>query len=414
MLCEHEPVICVEGVSKTYRLFNHPFDRIKQLLMNSRGHTYYTAARALQDVSFEVLRGEAVGIVGRNGSGKSTLLQIICGTMKASSGAIRVRGRVSPLLELGSGFNPEFTGRENIYLSAAVLGLTREQTLERFDAIASFAALGNYLDRAVKTYSSGMFARLAFSVAVHVDPDVLVVDETLSVGDIGFQQKCIRRMFELRSAGATLLFVSHDPYQVKTVCERALYLRDGQLIHFGDASSVVDSYLADLHTGMTDSGGATGQLVGAEDDCGPYQISSVQLLDEEGIETNSVTTGATVSLSMDVVKRDFHIAVPVSFVFNLYRGDGLYICGTTTLMDGHKPVLVANRARVKVEFPAISLLAGRYFWRVAVNDEHGLSVLAKLEGVCPFIVEDRFSAVGIVNLARAWAISPVMSEDVAE
>ncbi|MEA1051481.1 ABC transporter ATP-binding protein [Lamprobacter modestohalophilus] len=402
MSSEQPVAIRATQLSKTYRVFKHPLDRVRQLFSQLRKRTYYTPAHALDGVSFEVERGEAVGIIGRNGSGKSTLLQVICGTLRPTSGAVSVIGRVSPLLELGSGFNPEFTGRENVYLSAAVLGLSRRETDMRFEEITQFASIGEYLERPVKTYSSGMFARLAFSVAVHVDPDILVVDEALSVGDLGFQQKCIKRMLALRKQGVTLLFVSHDPYQVKAVCQRALYLRAGRLVNFGEAGSVVDAYLADLHSGA-------GFECGSEEGVAPEErptvkISTIRLLDAAGEPLQCVRTGDSIRLSFSFERLCEDLHEPLSFVFNLYRADGLYVCGATTLMDGHKPFAGMPAGRVTIRFPSFPLLAGRYHWRVAVNDEHGLSVLAKAEGVCPFVVEDGFKAVGAFDLPRKWQV----------
>jgi ABC-type polysaccharide/polyol phosphate transport system ATPase subunit len=411
MSSDRPTVIQAQRLSKTYRVFNHPADRLKQVFAGTNGRQYYSPAHALSDVSFEVERGEAVGIVGRNGSGKSTLLQIICGTLRSTSGSIHVEGRISPLLELGSGFNPEFTGRENVYLSAAVLGLSRPETDERFEQIANFASIGEFLERPVKTYSSGMFARLAFSVAVHVDPDILVVDEALSVGDLAFQQKCIRRMFDLRERGLTLLFVSHDPYQVKTVCKRALYLRDGKLVSFGDAGTVVDAYLADLHTAPMNSLSSNEERNTPADGFSPYQITGVQLSHGSGEPTRSIRTGDNVELSMEFRRLCDDATEPLSFVFNLYRADGLYLCGTTTLMDGHPPFESASSGRVTVSFPDMPLLAGRYYWRVAVNDQHGLAVLAKADGVCPFVVTDQFDAVGVFNLKREWRVETFSETD---
>jgi ABC-type polysaccharide/polyol phosphate transport system ATPase subunit len=411
MFCERDTMIRVDGLSKSYRVFDHPMDRLKQLFAGGRGREYYTTVLALTDISFSVARGQAVGIVGRNGSGKSTLLEVISGTVAPSRGSAKVQGRVSPLLELGSGFNPEFTGGDNVYLSAAVMGLSRREIDQRFSEIRAFADIGDFFDRPVKTYSSGMFARLAFAVAVHVDPDVLVVDETLSVGDIAFQQKCIQRMFELRRGGLTLLFVSHDPYQVKTVCDLALYLREGRLARFGEAGSVVDAYLADLHSTQGRKEHEHSAQSALSNDAASYRIVSVALLDEHGQPTRSVRTGDTVVLTMQFERLGNAGAGGISFVFNLYRADGLYICGTTTLMDGYPAAESSAAGRVSVQFPALSLLAGRYHWRVAVNDQYGLSVLAKAERVCPFVVEDKFKAVGLVDLPRIWRIESLAVDE---
>jgi lipopolysaccharide transport system ATP-binding protein len=203
---------------------------------------YYREFSALNNVSFEVRKGETVGIIGRNGSGKSTLLQIICGTLTPTGGTVETRGRIAALLELGSGFNPEFTGRENVYLNAAVLGLSPTEIDERYDKIAGFADIGQFIEHPIKTYSSGMAVRLAFAVAISVDPQILVVDEALAVGDAAFQRKCIRRIQELTDSGVTRLFVSHDSETVKKLCDRALFIKEGRAAHFGVAKQVCDEY----------------------------------------------------------------------------------------------------------------------------------------------------------------------------
>ncbi|WP_371466971.1 ABC transporter ATP-binding protein [Achromobacter sp. NFACC18-2] len=208
---------------------------------------YFKEFWALRDVSFEVKKGESVGILGRNGSGKSTLLQMICGTLSPSAGSVQTTGRIAALLELGSGFNPEFTGRENVYMNGALLGLNSEQIDERFDAIASFADIGDFLDQPVKTYSSGMLIRLAFAVQVQVEPDILVVDEALAVGDALFQKRCFRRIEKLVADGTTLLFVSHDQESVRTLTSRALLLKQGRTVTWGKSSDVVLEYRRQLH-----------------------------------------------------------------------------------------------------------------------------------------------------------------------
>ena len=201
--------ISVRNLTKSYRLFGHPGDRIKQFF--SLGlKQYHREFTALKDVSFDIKKGETVGIIGRNGSGKSTLLQLICGILKPTTGTVQVNGRVSALLELGAGFNPEFTGRENVYFQGALMGFTEAQMDERFDEIAAFADIGEFIDQPVRTYSSGMFVRLAFAVAIHVDPDILVVDEALAVGDMAFQRKCFAQIDRLRAAGCTIALVTHD------------------------------------------------------------------------------------------------------------------------------------------------------------------------------------------------------------
>lgn len=203
---------------------------------------YFSEFRAVNGVSFEVGRGETVGIVGRNGSGKSTLLQMICGTLNPTSGSVEVRGRIAALLELGSGFNPEFTGRENVFLNAAILGLSHEETVSRFDQIAKFADIGDFIDQPVKTYSSGMYVRLAFAVAINVDPDILVVDEALAVGDEAFQRKCFARIENIRDNGASILFVSHGSQTILQLCDRAILMDRGEKILEGRPKTVINQY----------------------------------------------------------------------------------------------------------------------------------------------------------------------------
>jgi lipopolysaccharide transport system ATP-binding protein len=234
-------VIRIENVGKCYHIYANPADRLKQALFLWK-RTYFREFWALRGVSLEVARGESVGIVGRNGSGKSTLLQIIAGTLAPSEGQAFVAGRIAALLELGSGFNPEFTGRENVYLNAAVLGMTRRQVDERFDAIASFADIGEFIDQPVKTYSSGMLVRLAFAVQVQVEPDILIIDEALAVGDALFQKRCFQRLEELRDRGVTLLFVSHDQESVRTLTSRSLLLHEGRVRASGPSGEVILEY----------------------------------------------------------------------------------------------------------------------------------------------------------------------------
>jgi lipopolysaccharide transport system ATP-binding protein len=244
MSFDSDIAIKVENLSKCYQIYDQPHDRLKQFLMS--GRQYYREFWALNDVSFEIKKGETVGIIGRNGSGKSTLLQMICGTLNPTSGSVQTNGRIAALLELGSGFNPEFTGRENIYMNAAVLGLSTEETDARYDKIIEFADIGSFIGQPVKTYSSGMMVRLAFSVAIHVEPDILIVDEALSVGDAYFQAKCAKMIQSIIAAGSTVLFVSHDTASVKSLCSRALLLDSGRSQYLGDVNTAVEKYYSAL------------------------------------------------------------------------------------------------------------------------------------------------------------------------
>jgi ABC-type polysaccharide/polyol phosphate transport system ATPase subunit len=236
------PVIAVRNVSKKFRLFASPKERLLEALHPFRKQ-YHREFWAVRDVSFEVERGEIVGILGRNGSGKSTLLQIICGVMQTTNGEVQVDGRISALLELGAGFNPEFTGRDNVILNGAIMGLSRKEMLRRLPEIEAFADIGEFFDQPVKTYSSGMFVRVAFAAAIHVDPDIMVVDEALAVGDVRFQRKCLVQIEKIRTSGAAILFVSHSLETITSLCSRAIILENGMLIADGESRLISEKYL---------------------------------------------------------------------------------------------------------------------------------------------------------------------------
>ena len=248
-MSSNQIAIKVENLSKSYHIYNQPSDRLKQffiprlqLLTRRQSKTYFHEFWALQNISFEVHKGETIGIIGRNGSGKSTLLQLICGTLTPTSGTVQTTGRIAALLELGSGFNPEFTGRENVYLNGAVLGLSQEEINIRFEAITTFADIGDFIEQPVKMYSSGMVVRLAFAVAINVDPQILIVDEALSVGDELFQRKCFSRIEEIRKNGATILFVSHSTSTIVQLCDRAILLEKGKQLLDGHPRQVTKQY----------------------------------------------------------------------------------------------------------------------------------------------------------------------------
>ena len=241
---KNNTVIKVENLTKVYHLYKNPQDRLKEALHPLR-KSYHHDFYALEDVSFEVKRGETVGIIGKNGAGKSTLLKIITGVLTPTSGNVEVHGKIASLLELGAGFNPEMTGLENIYLNGTLMGFSREDMEPKIDTILEFANIGEFIDQPVKMYSSGMFARLAFSVAINVDADILIVDEALSVGDMLFQAKCIAKMTALMEAGTTILFVSHDIHAVRALCNQGVYLENGRTNFVGNAGDAVDLYIKD-------------------------------------------------------------------------------------------------------------------------------------------------------------------------
>jgi lipopolysaccharide transport system ATP-binding protein len=288
-MCSDDFSIRVDGLGKRYEIYAQPADRLKQMILPRLGRAvgkdglaYFNEFWALRGVSFEVRRGETMGIIGRNGSGKSTLLQMVCGTLHPTEGTVAVAGRIAALLELGAGFNPEFTGKENVYLSGLLYGIPEGELRKRYQSIVDFADIGDFINQPVKTYSSGMYVRLAFAIAAHVDADTLVIDEALSVGDVRFTQKCMRYLREFQRRG-TLLFVSHDTGAVTSLCSRAIWLDKGRMVMDGSARDVVERYLAEQHAADRASLGESVRVqvpVPASDTvAGPQGLPAVMPLD---------------------------------------------------------------------------------------------------------------------------------------
>lgn len=294
-------VVSLKNVSKTFKTYAHPVQRLIAKVSGDRIGNYKEFA-ALQDVSFDIYRGETVGIVGRNGAGKSTLLQIICGISQPTTGSVNVHGRISALLELGSGFQPDFTGRENVYLQGAIMGLSSAEMDACFDEIASFADIGEYLEQPVKTYSSGMFVRLAFAIAVAVAPDIFIVDEALAVGDFAFQTKCFTRMRNLVNQGGTLLFVAHDINIVKSLCNKSIYLGEKKVKAIGNSGDICDRYVADL-LATSNLSPATSAATSHNARKKPEQamrITTVTLTDVHHVPVHSTVFGQEVILKVEV------------------------------------------------------------------------------------------------------------------
>jgi len=368
-MAENLAVEC-RGVGKRYDIYRRNSSRALDLVMGTPGRRA-RAFWALRDVGFEVARGEAVGIVGRNGSGKSTLMQIIAGTLSPTTGVVRCRGRISALLELGSGFNPAFTGRENVFLAGTILGFSRREMDERFDEVASFADIGEFLDQPVEVYSSGMHARLAFSVAICVKPDILIVDEILSVGDAGFQQRCTARMRAMLDSGVTLLFVSHSADMVKSVCSKALFISQGQSEGFGPAGEMVDRYTQSLRMQQNEraverAGGALAPAPaaveseggsGAEgrEGTGHARITGVRLLDAQGRVAQTIVHGERVCVEVSLAAQ-----APVEkldVVVRVRDKAGIVLFGFTAIDEGVRLPEMAAGETARVRFVFTSPLA---------------------------------------------------------
>jgi lipopolysaccharide transport system ATP-binding protein len=343
-------LISFQGVSKSYPIYASPRDRLKELLTFNRRRCHEDFW-ALRDITFEVERGETFCIVGENGSGKSTLLQIVAGILAPTSGSVDVRGRVSALLELGSGFNPEFTGRDNVYLNAAILGFSTPEIDRIFPRIEAFAEIGSFIDQPVKTYSSGMLVRLAFAVAIHMEPEILIVDEALAVGDIYFRQRCMRKVHELRSRGITILFVSHAVGDVKALGDRTMWLDGGRIRAIGDTDHVVSQYLAAMvekdtaylrlrqrETPAREETVTAPEVVTEIPNIdhrygdGRAEILGIAVLDPYGRKLGLLQPGEPIVVRISVKARD-HLAQPnVGFMFRNHLG--MDFSGTNTTREG--------------------------------------------------------------------------------
>ncbi len=376
-----DTVISVSNVSKCYRVFDAQRSRLLHAVWPA--HTKgMREVWALKDISFEVKRGESMAIIGRNGGGKSTLLEILTGTLTPTSGSVKVNGRVSALLELGSGFNPEYTGRENVFLNGLLLGLSRTEVEHRFDDIVSFADIGDVLERQVKTYSSGMLVRLAFAVQIALEPDILIVDEALSVGDYFFQQKCFGRLRKMREEGLTLLFVSHDMGTVRDLCTSAVYLRHGKSMFIGDSKIAIRHYFAESDNSSPTPHARQGilpkssaPLVPTIDElpadaiwhsavCKNIGILAVRALDAHGRPVSGVRMGETLKIEIYFLNPDDELAT-ISLSFK-NRYDQIVFCTNSSLL---KIVHCRTDQRVGVltfEFE-MNLEAALYSLRVALN-----------------------------------------------
>ena len=411
----------LENVSKSYRLWGRrsQFATLKSALLKRDVKLAPEASvAALRDLSFLVDRGEAFGIIGRNGSGKSTLLKIISGILKPSAGKVVVNGRIAALIELGAGFHPEITGRENIYINGIMLGLTRREIEQRFDRIVEFSGIAEFLDQPVKTYSSGMYVRLGFAVAVHVDPDILLIDEVLSVGDEEFSNRCIAKIQEMKYKGVTLLFVTHQLDQVRNLCDRALWLDHGQLEAIGDPARVVDAYLQEVSgapsfsppseeededDGLKPAAPAEKQEDAHDEErwgSGEVIIKRVALTDDHGRELVALGAGTPVTIDMDVEAR-----VPQEdFVFGIgiYHADGSCVYGTNTALEGYIPQQLAGTGRVRFVIPSLDLVGGTYRFDAAVHAKNG-RVYDYRRNVIRVIVGSRVHDTGVYRPKHHWA-----------
>jgi len=421
--------VVAEELAKVYRRYQHKnqFRTLKSailtgsLLSDLRPEETFTA---LDGVSFEVRKGTTFGVIGENGSGKSTLLKLLAGITKPTRGRLQVEGRVSALIELGAGFHPEISGRENVMINGIMLGLSRSQVLDRFQEIVAFAELERFIEAPVKTYSSGMYARLGFAVAIHVDPDVLLIDEVLAVGDEAFTRKCLDKIGEFRRRGRTIVIVTHSLGLVEKMCDDVLWLREGKGVGRGDPKRVVDAYLTYVAGGeeallAREHGRAPGETAEAPA-AGPggteaghgyregrwgdreVEIARVRLLDARGRERHVFVSGEPLTLAMDVRAR----TATTDFVFGvgLFTADGVAVYGTNTDLEDFVPEALEGEAEVRFEIGALRLVEGSYLLDVAAHKRDG-TPYDYHRGLYSFRVRSHTKDVGVHRPEHRWSFA---------
>lgn len=407
----------IKDLSKKYRLYSgKKYRTVKDLFVRGifkRGTKGLSGLIdsfwALTDINLDVPEGKMLGIIGSNGSGKSTLLKIVAGILKPTKGVVLTKGRISALIELGAGFHPEFSGRENIFINGIVLGLSKKEIKERFDDIVSFAGLEDFIDNPVKTYSSGMYMRLGFSIAVSVEPDILLIDEILAVGDEAFQHKCVSRINDFKRQGKTILFVSHDLGVVERLCDEVAWLDDGVLKSHGQGRMVVDQYLEHVSqeeekayaeeqkVRNREAGVDSSRRWGSKE----VEIYSVKLLDKGGKERYVYEPGESAVIELRYLARK-RISDPV-FGIGIFRSDGICCYGSNTAIDGLSIPYVEGEGAIKVYLNSIDLIEGDYYLDVATHDRNGYPYDYHSR-LYTFAVRSRIKDVGISRIKHTWDI----------
>lgn len=390
----NDVVISVRNLTKSYKIYDRPIDRLKETVSPFK-KIYSKEFKALSDVSFEVRRGEIIGILGKNGSGKSTLLKIITGVLSPTSGDIIKRGKISSILELGAGFNVEYTGIQNIYLNGTILGYSESEIKDKINDIISFADIGEFINQPVKTYSSGMFARLAFSVAINVDPDILIVDEALAVGDLDFQLKCMDKFNEFRDMGKTILYVSHDINSIKRYCNKCVWLRNGKVESVGGTNTVTDNYLDFLKRKDSEEN-SNGYILSS--DIG--KINSIDILDENLEKIDSVDYGSEVNIRLDfsIQKTIPNIVIGIAIM----SIDNKYICGLNTLLDDFFVNYKLGDNTIYLQYKNVNLLGGSYYFDAAIYEKNAQVPVEYRGKIKEFFVNTPYVGEGIFILDHEW------------
>ena len=406
-------VIHAQDLTKVYKMYAKPSDRLKETFCKNKSK-YSKDFYALDGLSFDIVEGETVGIIGRNGSGKSTLLKILTGVLSETSGSINIDGKISALLELGAGFNQEFNGIENIYLNGTIMNIPREEMEKKLDDIISFADIGDHIYQPVKTYSSGMFVRLAFAVAINVEPDILIVDEALAVGDTRFQLKCMDKFTEFMKAGKTVLFVSHDINSIKRFCKRAIWINNGKLIMDGNTDEVTDRYMDFLKSELDIEdyfekiknkenveieeeeikSGAVTQIA---------EVKGVDIFDYNGVKVEELEHGKDVTLKVKYQVYDLDVEKPVVGVA-IRSIDNKYICGLNTLLDEVDVPWKLGENEIELHYDRFNLTGGNYYFDIALFDKTATVPIDYKSKIKTFFVKMDYIAEGIVVLNHSWKV----------
>lgn len=400
--------IKVDNLAKVYHQYAKPSSRLTQWFYRGRKHLFQEYI-ALKPLSFDLPKGSVLGVVGQNGAGKSTLLQLLCGTLRPSSGNITVNGRIAALLELGSGFNPEFTGRENVYLNGSILGLSQKEIEQGFNNIVTFAGIGDFIDQPVKTYSSGMMVRLAFAVATSVKPDILIVDEALSVGDGAFARKSFERIMELKAKGTTILFCSHNLYQIEAICDHALWLHKGEMIALGRPAEVVKQYESFLYQvdGNPNAPKALDTTSEASSSSSlPKFLDMTITLDGKPCSLTEVPTGIS-SLCDLSISANWHCGQESEAVFaaTIHASDSRMVASASSQIDGLSLACHQGKASCQLTFDQLPLLKGEYWVEVYLLCDQGIQFFDQRIPAARFKIEqpDYSLEQGLVHLSRKWS-----------
>lgn len=410
---ETQPAVAARDLGKSYRVYDSPWGRLGEALLRRSRHRDFAA---VEGVTFELPRGEGLGVIGENGAGKSTLLKMLAGIVAPTAGSLRVEGKVASILELGSGFHPEFTGRQNIVLNAAMLGLSEDEVMEKTPAIIAFSELGEFLDQPVKTYSTGMAMRLGFSIATQVEPDVLIIDEALSVGDGYFQKKCMDRLQRFLAEGGTLLFCSHAMYYVSAFCRRALWLRGGRVAALGETADVVREYETFLQrkSAARKSGDAAAEPalpVADESTHRPARIAGVRLLaPSPGAEGSPLRLAPGANLSVEIAWEATSPDLRFHLGLGLNRADEVEVASFSSFHDGLPPWTGRGVYRARLEVPELPLVKGEFSLYVFLLDEAGLHIHDQRILQRALRVEASGYHFGIVRIPHSWRRSEERQE----